>query len=93
MILVITYDLHNPGRDYAAVRDYIKHYATSWAHPQGSVWFVDATYTAEAWVRGLMTVTDENDEFFVARFKRGDWTSIHMDAGVVQWLQSPVRNW
>jgi hypothetical protein len=93
MINVITYDLHNPGRDYQAVHEYIKRNATSWAHPQDSVWFVDTPATPEAWVRGLMTVTDENDEFFVTRFRSTEWTSIHMDAKVVEWLKSSARSW
>lgn len=92
MIHVITYDLHNPGRDYEAVAAYIKAQATSWAHPQGSVWLVDSAAGPAAWRDGLASVTDENDEFFVSRLAH-NWASTNMDADVAAWLKNPARSW
>lgn len=91
MVLVIAYDLHNPGRDYEAVADFIKSNA-SWAHPQGSVWFVQSSMEPEWWVRGMRDAGDANDEYFVCQLAH-NWSSINMDQRVVDWLKSGDRSW
>lgn len=91
MILLITYDLHNPGQDYDNVIEVIKT-AASWAHPQGSVWLVDTTRTPAEWRDTLKAAGDPNDEYFVSRLAH-NWASMGMDKDVVAWLKSPARNW
>lgn len=91
MILSISYDLHNHGRDYDSVIATIKT-ATSWAHPQGSLWLVDTTLSPEQWVAKLRNAGDQDDEYFVCRLAH-NWWSQHMDKDVIAWLKSPSRNW
>jgi hypothetical protein len=94
MVLTITYDLHNPTRNYAAVEGAIKRKAGQlWAHPQGSVWFVDTLDGTQAWADFLIRVGDNNDEFFVARLQRDCSWSPTMDTGVASWLQNASRRW
>lgn len=91
MILTVTYDLHNPGRTYEPVISAIKT-ATSWAHPQGSLWFIDTTLSPKDWIEKLSKVADANDEFFIARLQE-NWWSKNMDDNVIKWLKNPVRSW
>lgn len=91
MILVVTYDLHAPGRDYAAIEAVLKR-ARSWAHPQGSVWLLDTNDSPQTWVSALKQAGDVNDEYFVARLSH-NWWSQNMDREVIDWLKSPARSW
>jgi hypothetical protein len=92
VIHAVTYDLHNPGRYYEPVIARIKTLADSWAHPQGSLWFVDTLLTPEQWVQQLKACGDANDEFFVVQLQY-NWWSVNTDADVVAWLKSPQRRW
>lgn len=91
MILLITYDLHNPGRDYASVTEVIKT-AASWAHLQGSVWLVDTERSPAEWRDSLGVAGDPNDEYFVSRLAH-NWASRGIDQDIADWLKSPARNW
>ena len=91
MVLIVTYDLHNPGRDYDAVADVPKA-AGSWAHPQGSVWFID-TFLEPSDVRDrLKDAGDPTDEYFVARMRQ-HWAAFNTDSDATDWLKSPNRRW
>lgn len=92
MVLVITYDLHNPGRDYDDVIAVIKKRSNSWAHPQGSVWFVDTQLSPSEWRDALTAAGDPNDEYFVCRLRQS-WAARNMDDDAVAWLKSTSRTW
>lgn len=91
MVHIVTYDLHNPGRDYPKIEHALQS-AGSWAHPQGSVWFLDTTLTPQQVVDRLRAAGDANDEYFVAQMRQ-NWWSFNMDANVVSWLKDPGRSW
>ena len=91
MILLVAYDLHNPGRDYDKVEKLLKS-ATSWCHPQGSVWLIDTNLTPATWRDKLKESGDKNDEYFVIQQKE-NWASSNMDKDATDWLKSPSRNW
>ena len=94
MVLTITYDLHNPTRNYAAVESAIKRKAGPlYPHPQGSVWFVDTLDGTKAWADYLIGVGDGHDEFFVGRLEGNCAWSPTMGAAATAWLQSPSRRW
>lgn len=91
MILSISYDLHNPGRDYDDVINAIKS-APSYTHPQGSLWLIDTTLTPSDWVNKLKLAGDPNDEYFVARLAHNvAWNNT--DADTIAWLRSSSRSW
>jgi len=89
MILQISYDLHNAGRDYASIISTIKS-ADGWAHPQGSVWLIDTPLSPKNWVDKLKLAGDSDDEYFVVQLvQNAAWNN--MDQEAVDWLNS--RNW
>ncbi|MGB4767681.1 MAG: hypothetical protein WBP22_00320 [Candidatus Saccharimonas sp.] len=91
MVLLVAYDLHNPGRDYDNIIKTLKT-ASSWAHPQGSVWLVDTSLSPSDWVDKLHKAGDPNDEYFVSQLKHNcAWQK--MDNNVVEWIKSPSRTW
>lgn len=91
MVLIVTYDLHNPGRDYTSVIQALKT-ASSWAHPQGSVWLIDTNLTPSDWVNKLKKAGDPNDEYFVSKLAHNcAWSN--MDTEVVSWLRDKNRTW
>ena len=94
MVLNVSYDLHQPGRDYTRVHQYIvgRAGASNVAHPQGSLWLVDTVDSTTSWRDGLNDVTDTNDEILVVRMSH-DWASRYMDNAVASWLKSPTRRW
>ena len=91
MILSISYDLHNPGRDYEDIISTIKS-APSWTHPQGSVWLIDTMLDPSDWRDKLRSAGHPNDEYFIVKLTQ-NWASFNMDASSVTWLKSPSRSW
>ena len=80
--LFISYDLHNPGQNYAAVEEAIKRLG-SWAKPNLSYWFVDSAYTPEKAAEIVWAVMDANDKLIVvdAKTNQAVWYNL---APVVQ---------
>ena len=90
MVLLITYDLHGPGRNYSAIHERLSR--VPHCHPEGSVWFIDTDSSPSAWVDELKRVGDNNDEFLITRVYR-DWTSYNQETAATTWLKSPLRRW
>lgn len=93
MILEVAYDLHNPGRDYARIGKLLESADGGWAHPQGSVWFIDTIHPPISWIEALKKAGDANDEYLVTRVRDNEWASFNTDAKVVAWLQDGRRRW
>jgi hypothetical protein len=91
LVLIVAYDLHNPGRDYPAIEKVLKS-ATAWAHPQGSVWFLDTLDDCSVWRDRLMKAGDMNDEFFVAQMRK-HWAERNIGKRMTEWLKDPQRRW
>lgn len=70
MILIAAFDLHNQKRDYEKVEEVLTAVDGSWAHPQGSVWFLDTLIEPSSWRDKLKKAMDTDDEVFVARFSK-----------------------
>jgi hypothetical protein len=88
MILLVTYDLKQPGRNYQPVFDYLKKFT----HCKGleSVWLLDTTSSPAAVRDGLKERVDGNDVVFVVRLQR-DWASLRYYCA--DWLNDPSRSW
>jgi hypothetical protein len=91
MILIAVYDLHQPERDYPAIEKLLKS-ADNWAHPQGSVWFLDTLDSPAAWRDKLKAAGDANDEYFVGRLTK-NWAGFNTGKPATDWLKSPARRW
>jgi hypothetical protein len=87
-VLLVTYDLKQPGRDYAPVHAYLKRFT----HCKGleSVWLLDTVDSPESIRDGLRVLVDTNDIVFVSKLTRywGSWN--YSCAG---WLNDSSRNW
>jgi hypothetical protein len=92
MILSVNYDLHNPGRDYSKIESALKKADGGWAHPQGSLWFIDTSEGCATWRDRLAKLGDTNDEFFVGQLHK-HWASHNTDKPVNDWLKDGRRRW
>ena len=65
MIVLITYDLKQPGRNYTELYDTIKSLG-DWQHPLESTWFVNVAddVSLDDIVERLKAKADKNDFFF-----------------------------
>jgi hypothetical protein len=87
-IILVTYDLMKPGKDYKSVHDYMKTF--NWCKGLESVWLLDTTISPSAIRDKLVSLIDENDKVFVVRITR-EWASQNYYCG--DWLNKPERNW
>lgn len=87
-VLLVTYDLKQPGRDYAPVYAYLKRYT----HCKGleSVYLLDTTADTSKIRDDLMAIVDANDKVFVSRLAQ-DWGSFNYTCA--EWLKAPGRGW
>ena len=88
-VILISYDLKAPGRDYNPLYEAIKTY--TWCQVLESAWAID-TSKSPANVRDhLKKVVDDNDEVFVVRMRQ-NWATTFSDQAT-EWLKSPSRTW
>lgn len=87
-VLLVTYDLRQPGRNYQPVYDYLKRY--TYCKGMESVWFLDTTVPPPTVRDHLRTVTDANDIIFVGQITR-NWAAFNHVCG--DWLNRPERTW
>ena len=85
---MVTYDLKQPGRDYAPVHRYLKQF--TYCKDLESFWLIDTTLSPEQVRDALMTLVDSNDKVFVCRLQQ-QWNSYNF--GCADWLNKPERTW
>jgi hypothetical protein len=88
-ILLVTYDLRQPGRNYQPMYDYLKRF--SHCHGLESVWLLDTTVTPEQVRDALKGIVDSNDALFVVRLFQNIWNSWNYTCA--SWLNDAARNW
>lgn len=78
--LLISYDLHEPGKSYDRVIDKIKTLG-GWAKIHFSYWYVDSTLTAAQAASAVWSVMDANDSVFVvdATNNVAAWNNVNPD--------------
>ncbi|MBO4918322.1 MAG: hypothetical protein J5374_10640 [Bacteroidales bacterium] len=90
MIVLITYDLKQPGRNYTPLYEAIKSLG-DWQHPLESVWFVemDDNASLDEAVELLKQNADRNDLFYVVRITQyyQGWLS----KSFWNWINSKVK--
>ncbi|MEY4835631.1 MAG: hypothetical protein RI980_1746 [Bacteroidota bacterium] len=64
MILLITYDLKKPGKDYTALYNVIKT-APKWWHYLESTWIIQTPESVDTWNSRLTKVLDQNDHILI----------------------------
>ncbi|WP_298809687.1 hypothetical protein [uncultured Sphingomonas sp.] len=87
-ILLVTYDLKAPGRNYQPVWDYFKQYNR--CKDLESVYLIE-TDKLPATVRDeLGKLIDANDKIFIVKLARS-WAARRFGCG--DWLNEPARKW
>ena len=71
MVVLITYDLKQPGRNYTPLYEAIKSLG-DWRHPLESAWFVkmDDSINLNDVIARLRLNADNNDFFYAVEIKR-----------------------
>lgn len=87
-ILLVTYDLKQPGRNYEPVFTYLKRF--TYCKGLESVWLLDTTNSTATVRDGLKACVDANDVIFVTRLQQ-EWASLNY--GCAEWLNDRQRNW
>jgi hypothetical protein len=87
-IILVTYDLKSPHRNYQPVHDYLKRF--TYCKGMESVWLLDTTTPVGTIRDSLQAVVDSNDVVFVTRLMR-EWGSFNYVCA--DWLNASVRNW
>jgi hypothetical protein len=64
VILLVSYDLKVPGRDYTKLYGVLKT-ASSWCHYLESTWFISTYESVESWSDKIRAAIDENDRLFI----------------------------
>jgi hypothetical protein len=87
-VLLVTYDLKKPGRDYKPVHDWLKKF--TYCKDLESVWLLDTNWTPAQVRDELQKLIDANDKMFVIRLQRS-WAARNFGCG--DWLNDSQRNW
>lgn len=86
-VYLVTYDLHDPGKNYKEILEQIK--KTSWAMLSESSYAISTSETVEAAYRRIHTKADDNDTFYVIPL-RNPWTGRGPKA-VNDWLTANLE--
>lgn len=87
MVILVTYDLQKPGRNYDVLYEALRKAGTSWARPVESVWLLDTGKAAEVIHDELRPHVDANDRLFVVELKPHWWGS-NLPTEVMEWLRT-----
>ena len=89
MVLIISYDLCAPGRNYENLIKRIRQYG-SWAKLGQSAFLINTNYSPIQVRDNLMQVLDRNDKLYVGVAPApAAWSGMPND--VTQWIQSTQR--
>jgi len=89
-MILVSYDLSAPGRDYPKLQEHLESYG-EWAHLLESVWLIKTNSTALQVCQAAEKVVDQNDKIFVIDItnKFAAWNNF--DDEVSDWLKSRIR--
>lgn len=82
-ILLVTYDLKQPGRNYQPVYDYLKQF--TYCKGMESAWLIDTNISTGNVRDALRAIVDANDAVFVVKIT-SDWASWNYNCAT--WLNS-----
>jgi hypothetical protein len=88
-IVLVTYDLKAPGKDYKSLHAHLKTY--TYCKGMESVWLLDTSKSNAAIRDGIRPHVDTNDVVFVSRLHSNTWASVKFSCA--DWLNRPERNW
>ncbi len=87
--LFVSYDLHEPGKNYEAVIEAIKALG-NWAKVHYSLWYVNSNLTAKQVAERVRATMDANDKLLVIDASNNDAYWYNLDTEVSDFIQ---QNW
>ena len=91
MIMLITYDLKQPDKDYSSLYESIKQCGSLWWHYLESVWIVQTEFTPEECCDRIRPSMDENDYLLVVDItnqKKQGW----LPSKAWEWLNTHAKS-
>lgn len=89
-IILVTYDLKAPGRDYAPVYSYLRRYTH--CKCMESVWLLDTSSSCKQIRDDLKLIMDSTDVVFVSKLATKTWASVNYGK-CGAWLNEEARTW
>jgi hypothetical protein len=89
-VILVTYDLKAPGRDYASVYSYLRKY--TYCKNMDSVWLLDTSATCKQIRDDLKALVDAGDKVFVSKLAVKTWASYNVGT-MGSWLNEDSRTW
>lgn len=83
-VYAITYDLHQPSREYEDLHDAIEDLGAWWHHVE-STWLVDTDGPSSDIRDELKQYLDSNDELLVVKLS-GGWATTNINESGTDWL-------
>ena len=68
MVLLISYDLNTPGKDYAGLYKELKK-AKAWWHHLDSTWIIETNLSCSTWQKRIRKHLDDNDSFLIIEIR------------------------
>ena len=91
MVLLVSYDLKNPVREYDDLYESLSSYES--CHALESVWFLDTNNSPSDVRDELEASIDKDDVLFVVRPRKHWAGTSSLEDDVVRWLKSATRTW
>ena len=89
MILLITYDLNSPGKNYENLYKEIKSEGWWWHHLD-STWLIKTNNNPKYWYNKLKPFLDSNDYIFICEFTGSYYGFLPKDAWT--WIEDASKN-
>lgn len=86
-LLLITYDLHRPGRNYPGLYEEIQALGPARWDCVESTWMVETDVVAKDAASRVHKAMDSNDELLVLDLKSSAWWSYGLNDECAQWLK------
>jgi len=88
MVLLVTYDLNKPYKDYPGLYKAIEAISSDYLHQLTSVWLLDTNFSPKLVFGKLRPWIDDNDELFVVRIT-SDYFG-HLSQSAINWLKNRI---
>jgi hypothetical protein len=88
-VLLVSYDLRKPGRNYEPLYEALKKYR--YCHALESAWFIDTSESPSVVRDKLCKLVDSGDQIYVNRL-HNHWGACRKEA-CTDWLQQAARTW
>ncbi len=90
MVLLITYDLNAPGKNYNNLYEEIKKLGATWWHYLDSTWLVDTFLSPQQVWECLSKQIDRNDRVLVVRLTNSPSYSGWLTQDAWDWLNARI---